>query len=120
MKLLDIIHPAAKTLVDIAKSQDAEVSRMLHKSLVMSMLCIMSCASLRHAFLSFTAHSHLALTENRCGIFGYIMGDLALTENSCGIFGCIIGFETLLHVFFKLTDSHCSSLCVCRLVMVRP
>lgn len=25
MKLLDIIHPAAKTLVDIAKSQDAEV-----------------------------------------------------------------------------------------------
>lgn len=26
MKLLDIIHPAAKTLVDIAKSQDAEVS----------------------------------------------------------------------------------------------
>lgn len=26
MKLLDIVHPAAKTLVDIAKSQDAEVS----------------------------------------------------------------------------------------------
>lgn len=26
MKLLEIIHPAAKTLVDIAKSQDAEVS----------------------------------------------------------------------------------------------
>lgn len=25
MKLLDIVHPAAKTLVDIAKSQDAEV-----------------------------------------------------------------------------------------------
>lgn len=25
VKLLDIIHPAAKTLVDIAKSQDAEV-----------------------------------------------------------------------------------------------
>lgn len=25
LKLLDIIHPAAKTLVDIAKSQDAEV-----------------------------------------------------------------------------------------------
>ncbi len=25
MKRLDIIHPAAKTLVDIAKSQDAEV-----------------------------------------------------------------------------------------------
>ncbi len=24
MKLLDIVHPAAKTLVDIAKSQDAE------------------------------------------------------------------------------------------------
>jgi len=26
MKLLDIVHPAAKTLVEIAKSQDAEVS----------------------------------------------------------------------------------------------
>lgn len=29
MKLLDIVHPAAKILVDIAKSQDAEVSFML-------------------------------------------------------------------------------------------
>ena len=26
MKLLNVVHPAAKTLVDIAKSQDAEVS----------------------------------------------------------------------------------------------
>lgn len=26
LKLLDIVHPAAKTLVDIAKSQDAEAS----------------------------------------------------------------------------------------------
>jgi hypothetical protein len=26
INLLDIVHPAAKTLVDIAKSQDAEVS----------------------------------------------------------------------------------------------
>jgi hypothetical protein len=26
MKLLDVVHPAAKTLVDIARSQDAEVS----------------------------------------------------------------------------------------------
>lgn len=25
LQLLDIVHPAAKTLVDIAKSQDAEV-----------------------------------------------------------------------------------------------
>lgn len=29
LKLLDIIHPAAKTLVDIAKSQDAEVNILL-------------------------------------------------------------------------------------------
>ena len=29
MKLLDIVHPAAKTLVDIAKSQDAEVTDQL-------------------------------------------------------------------------------------------
>lgn len=27
LKLLDIVYPAAKTLVDIAKSQDAEVKR---------------------------------------------------------------------------------------------
>ena len=26
MNLLEVVHPAAKTLVDIAKSQDAEVS----------------------------------------------------------------------------------------------
>lgn len=30
MKLLDIVHPAAKTLVDIAKSQDAEVKLLLN------------------------------------------------------------------------------------------
>ena len=29
MKLLDIVHPAAKTLVDIARSQDAEVSDLV-------------------------------------------------------------------------------------------
>ena len=28
MKLLDIVHPAAKTLVDISLSQDAEVMYM--------------------------------------------------------------------------------------------
>ena len=28
MKLLDIVHPAAKTLVDISLSQDAEVGRV--------------------------------------------------------------------------------------------
>jgi hypothetical protein len=27
MKLLDVVHPAAKTLVDVSLSQDAEVSR---------------------------------------------------------------------------------------------
>jgi len=30
MKLLDVVHPAAKTLVEIAKSQDAEVIDSLH------------------------------------------------------------------------------------------
>ena len=28
VKLLDVVHPAAKMLVDIAKSQDAEVGRV--------------------------------------------------------------------------------------------
>lgn len=28
LKLLEIVHPAAKTLVDIAKSQDAEVNNI--------------------------------------------------------------------------------------------
>lgn len=39
MKLLDVVHPAAKTLVDISLSQDAEVSTqcsasscLVHKS----------------------------------------------------------------------------------------
>lgn len=27
MKLLDVVHPAAKTLVDVSLSQDAEVRR---------------------------------------------------------------------------------------------
>jgi T-complex protein 1 subunit eta len=30
MKLLDIVHPAAKTLVEIAKSQDSEVSLLFY------------------------------------------------------------------------------------------
>ena len=29
MKLLDVVHPAGRTLVDIAKSQDAEVGHIL-------------------------------------------------------------------------------------------
>lgn len=31
MKLLDIVHPAAKTLVDIARSQDAEVNQKVNR-----------------------------------------------------------------------------------------
>jgi T-complex protein 1 subunit eta len=30
LKLLDVVHPAAKILVDIAKSQDAEVSNKMY------------------------------------------------------------------------------------------
>ena len=33
MKLLDVVHPAAKTLVEIAKSQDAEVCSCLQQIL---------------------------------------------------------------------------------------
>lgn len=36
MKLLDIVHPAAKTLVDIARSQDAEV---LGKKKIYALFC---------------------------------------------------------------------------------
>lgn len=40
LKQLDIVHPAAKTLVDIAKSQDAEVRQHLfHFQLCFSLLC---------------------------------------------------------------------------------
>lgn len=31
LRLLEIVHPAAKTLVDIAKSQDAEVNNILNQ-----------------------------------------------------------------------------------------
>ena len=33
ISLLDVVHPAAKTLVDISKSQDAEVCRFVSLSL---------------------------------------------------------------------------------------
>jgi len=39
MKLLDIVHPAAKTLVDIAKSQDAEVCSVLIKFHTHTLIC---------------------------------------------------------------------------------
>lgn len=42
LKLLDIIHPAAKTLVDIAKSQDAEVTIILSYSLISHLLKTMA------------------------------------------------------------------------------
>lgn len=57
MKLLDIIHPAAKILVDIAKSQDSEVL-LLHSTIAfmfyyfyinfscLSLLAFLKCASL--------------------------------------------------------------------------
>jgi TCP-1/cpn60 chaperonin family len=40
MKLLDVVHPAAKTLVEIAKSQDSEVlqSNQFPKGLIYSCL----------------------------------------------------------------------------------
>lgn len=43
MKLLDIIHPAANILVDIAKSQDSEV-----------LLPLLTCADMPLVFLSFS------------------------------------------------------------------
>jgi hypothetical protein len=43
MKLLDIVHPAAKILVDIAKSQDAEVCSLLdHGCLMLYFSCFHS------------------------------------------------------------------------------
>lgn len=35
LKLLDVVHPAAKTLVDIARSQDAEVSPLLSQGFLL-------------------------------------------------------------------------------------
>lgn len=45
LKLLDIIHPAAKTLVDIAKSQDAEV-----RTISSPMFCPLKTNLARHVF----------------------------------------------------------------------
>ena len=42
MKLLDIIHPAAKILVDIAKSQDSEVCCTFTASVFMLFVAITS------------------------------------------------------------------------------
>ena len=38
LKTLDIVHPAAKTLVDIAKSQDAEVNSLYCSTSIHSLL----------------------------------------------------------------------------------
>ena len=35
MNLLDIVHPAGKTLVDIAKSQDAEVRSEIQAEVIL-------------------------------------------------------------------------------------
>ena len=37
MKLLDVVHPAAKTLVDIAKSQDSEVVQKIGPVVLISL-----------------------------------------------------------------------------------
>lgn len=55
MKLLDIVHPAAKILVDIAKSQDSEVLILLFFTfhLFIFLFCLLS------IYLSHTqAHTH--------------------------------------------------------------
>ena len=39
MKLLDVVHPAAKTLVEIAKSQDAEVDWLVSHSSEQKLSC---------------------------------------------------------------------------------
>lgn len=57
MKQLDIVHPAAKTLVDIAKSQDAEVSQ--------SIVSLSPLPDSSHScpFLTFPSLSHATLTH---------------------------------------------------------
>jgi len=40
IKLLDIVHPAAKTLVDIAQSQDVEVGYFVSSSSSSSSSCL--------------------------------------------------------------------------------
>lgn len=56
MKLLEIVHPAAKTLVDISLSQDAEVSLMasLTDSVKVHLKCNgqMSCATSTFGYTS--------------------------------------------------------------------
>jgi hypothetical protein len=51
MKLLDVVHPAARILVDIAKSQDAEVC-LFYVLLLLSLMVVMIMLLL----LCFTQH----------------------------------------------------------------
>lgn len=53
LKLLDVVHPAAKTLVDIARSQDAEV--MFSKVILAVLQCTYSIYHLK----SRTQHSNV-------------------------------------------------------------
>ena len=46
MKLLDVVHPATRILVDIAKSQDAEVrinTTLRSNTSVTPIICLFSC-----------------------------------------------------------------------------
>lgn len=42
MKLLDVVHPAAKTLVDISLSQDAEVWSLMHDRCSILLFCMLN------------------------------------------------------------------------------
>ena len=53
ISLLDVVHPAAKTLVDISKSQDAEVCVFLPFVVRFGKVCrVLSCAARFASLLS--------------------------------------------------------------------
>lgn len=64
MKLLDIVHPAAKILVDIAKSQDAEV-RSSEREIPVTLSCILIFCSdvAANAVMSYSIGYFILLTS---------------------------------------------------------
>lgn len=65
MKLLDVIHPAAKTLVDIAKSQDSEVRSNIYTPFIFYIVSLPAHALYKvHHHTHHVSHIHIFLAIN--------------------------------------------------------
>ena len=74
MKLLDVVHPAAKTLVDIAKSQDAEVGDGTTSVVILAGEFLKQCKS----FIEEGVHPRIVVRGFR---YGFKIVTILVTQN---------------------------------------